>query len=373
MPETMTTKAEEKSAKGKAAGEKTAEEMNPYQIALRQLDHVAGILHLDDGIHAILQKPKRELTVHFPVQIEGNGTQMFTGYRVQHNTSRGPAKGGLRFHPETDLDEVRALAMWMTWKCAVVNIPFGGAKGGVVCDPKALKRNELEDLTRRYTTEISILIGPDSDIPAPDVGTNGQIMAWLMDTYSMHAGHTVPAVVTGKPVSIGGSEGRIDATGLGVVLVTEEAFKKKGRSLDGATVAVQGFGNVGSAAARLFHKRGAKVVAVSDVQGGVFRAGGLDVVALDAHAHRTGSVLGFPDAEPVSNARHFRNRLRRAGSRRPARPDHPRQRRQNPGQNGCGRRERPDHARSRRPPQRPGRCFNPGCPCQRRRRDRLLL
>ena len=277
------------------------EEMNPYQIALRQLEHVAGILKLDDGIHAILQKPKRELTVHFPVQMEGNGTKMFTGYRVQHNTSRGPAKGGLRFHPETDLDEVRALAMWMTWKCAIVNIPFGGAKGGVVCDPKALTRVELEDLTRRYTTEISIIIGPDSDIPAPDVGTNGQIMAWLMDTYSMHAGHTVPAVVTGKPVSIGGSEGRIDATGLGVVLMTEEAFQKRSWKMEGATVAVQGFGNVGSAAARIFHKRGAKVVAVSDVQGGIADPRGLDIPALAAYVKRTGSVVGFPDSASVSN------------------------------------------------------------------------
>jgi glutamate dehydrogenase (NAD(P)+) len=277
------------------------EEMNPYQIALRQLDHVAGILKLDDGVHAILQKPKRELTVNFPVQIEGNGTRMFTGYRVQHNTSRGPAKGGLRFHPDTDLDEVRALAMWMTWKCAIVNIPFGGAKGGVVCDPKSLTRAELEDLTRRYTTEISIIIGPDSDIPAPDVGTNGQIMAWLMDTYSMHAGHTVPAVVTGKPVSIGGSEGRIDATGLGVVLVTGEAFKKRGWSMEGATVAIQGFGNVGSAAARIFHKHGAKVIAVSDVSGGIVNPRGLDIPALVMHVKLTGSVAGFPGTEPVSN------------------------------------------------------------------------
>ena len=277
------------------------EEMNPYQIALRQLDHVAGILKLDDGLHAILQKPKRELTVNFPVQMEGSGTRMFTGYRVQHNTSRGPAKGGLRFHPETDLDEVRALAMWMTWKCAIVNIPFGGAKGGVVCDPKTLSRSELEDLTRRYTTEISIIIGPDSDIPAPDVGTNGQIMAWLMDTYSMHAGHTVPAVVTGKPVSIGGSEGRVDATGLGVVLVTEEAFKKRSWTMDGATIAIQGFGNVGSAAARIFHKHGAKVIAVSDVSGGITDAHGLDIPALVTHVKLTGSVVGFPGTEPVSN------------------------------------------------------------------------
>lgn len=277
------------------------EEMNPYAIALSQLAHVAGILGLDDDIHAILQKPKRELTVHFPVNMESGGTRMFTGYRVQHNTSRGPAKGGLRFHPETDIDEVRALAMWMTWKCAIVSIPFGGAKGGVVCDPKTLTKAELEDLTRRYTTEISLVIGPDSDIPAPDVGTNGQIMAWIMDTYSMHAGHTVPAVVTGKPVSIGGSEGRLDATGLGVVLVTEEAFKKQDRQLSGATVAVQGFGNVGSAAARIFQKSGAKIVAVSDVRGAISNGHGLNIPALTQHVKQTGSVVGFADAELLTN------------------------------------------------------------------------
>ncbi len=295
MPETMTTVAERPSAIARLT-----EETNPYKIALRQLENVAGIIGLDDSVHGILQFPKRELTVHFPVNMDRGGTQMFTGYRVQHNTSRGPAKGGLRFHPDTDIDEVRALAMWMTWKCAIVNIPFGGAKGGVVCDPAALSRGELEDLTRRYTTEISTIIGPDSDIPAPDVGTNGQIMAWMMDTYSMHAGHTVPAVVTGKPVSIGGSEGRIDATGLGVVIVTQEAFKKRGWKLDGARVAVQGFGNVGSAAARLFHARGASVIGVSDVKGGVYHPKGLDIPALVAHVKRTGSVVGFPGADPIT-------------------------------------------------------------------------
>jgi len=277
------------------------EETNPYQIALRQLAQVAGLLGLEDDLHAILQKPKRELTVHFPVNMTGGGTRMFTGYRVQHNTSRGPAKGGLRFHPDTDLDEVRALALWMTWKCAVVNIPFGGAKGGVVCDPKTLTLAELEDLTRRYTTEISLLIGPNSDIPAPDMGTNGQIMAWLMDTYSMHKGYTVPAVVTGKPVSIGGSEGRIDATGRGVVIVTEEAYRRLGKSLEGAAVVVQGFGNVGGAAARLFAEKGANVVAVSDVGGSVYNSQGLNIAALTAHVRQSGSVIGFPEADSVSN------------------------------------------------------------------------
>jgi glutamate dehydrogenase (NAD(P)+) len=281
---------------------RTVEETNQYQIALQQLANVAKVIGLDDGIHAILQKPKRELTVNFPVTMDAGGTKVFTGYRVQHNTSRGPAKGGLRYHPDTDIDEVRALAMWMTWKCAIVNIPFGGAKGGVVCDPATLSRSELEDLTRRYTTEISIIIGPDSDIPAPDMGTNGQIMAWLMDTYSMHAGHTVPAVVTGKPLSIGGSEGRVDATGLGVVQVTAEAGRKFGVDLPGAHIVIQGFGNVGNAAARIFHNHGAKVIAVSDAHGGVHCNNGLDIPALVTHCRNNGTPSGFPGSEPVTNA-----------------------------------------------------------------------
>ena len=229
------------------------EEMNPYAIALSQLAHVAGILGLDDDIHAILQKPKRELTVQFSGQHgKRRDPDVYRLPGAAQHQSRTRRKAACASTRRPIFMKFRALAMWMTWKCAIVNIPFGGAKGGVVCDPKTLTKAELEDLTRRYTTEISLVIGPDSDIPAPDVGTNGQIMAWIMDTYSMHAGHTVPAVVTGKPVSIGGSEGRLDATGLGVVLITEEAFKKQGRGLGGATVAVQGFGNVGSAAARIF-------------------------------------------------------------------------------------------------------------------------
>lgn len=298
MPESMTPVADTMAAASQAGGENTS----AYATALGQLDNVARILNLDPGIHAILQKPKRELTVHFPVKMDSGGTRMFTGYRVQHNTGRGPTKGGLRYHPDTDLDEVRALAMWMTWKCAIVNIPFGGAKGGVVCDPRALSLSELEDLTRRYTTEISLLIGPDSDIPAPDVGTNGQIMAWLMDTYSMHAGHTVPAVVTGKPVSIGGSEGRVDATGLGVVIVTGEALRRADDRLDGKTVAIQGFGNVGNAAARIFHSHGARVVAVSDVGGGVFNPKGLNIPELVAYAKERGGIAGFPGSEAITNA-----------------------------------------------------------------------
>jgi len=278
------------------------EETNPYRIALQQLAGVAEILKLDDGIHEILQKPKRELTVHFPVNLEAGGTHVYTGYRVQHNSGRGPTKGGLRFHPDTDIDEVRALAMLMTWKCAVVNIPFGGAKGGVEVDPATLTRGELEDLTRRYTTEISLVIGPTSDIPAPDLGTNSQIMAWIMDTYSMHVGHTVPAVVTGKPVSIGGSEGRMDATGLGVLISAEAASVTRSTHVEGKKVVVQGFGNVGNAVARLFYKAGAQVVAVSDVRGGVYNGKGLNIPGLTEHARKTGSVVGFPESEPVTNA-----------------------------------------------------------------------
>jgi glutamate dehydrogenase (NAD(P)+) len=287
MPETTTT---------------VAEEMNPWRIARRQLDTVAEKLNLDPGIHAILRTPKRELTVNFPVKMDTGETKVFTGYRVQHNTGRGPAKGGIRYHPETDIDEVRALAMWMTWKCAIVNIPFGGAKGGVVCDPAKLSQCELENLTRRYATEISIIIGPDKDIPAPDMGTNGQVMAWFMDTYSRQGGHTVPAVVTGKPLSIGGSEGRVDATGLGVVMVTGEAARHYGKSINNAKVAIQGFGNVGGAAARIFHKYGAKVVAVSDQFAGIYNPDGLDIPAAVSYAKSHGSLADFPNSEPVSNS-----------------------------------------------------------------------
>lgn len=276
-------------------------EINAFRIAQSQLDAVADLIRLDPSIHQVLRVPKRELTVNFPVAMDDGSVRMFTGYRVQHSQARGPSKGGIRYHPATDIDEVRALAMWMTWKCALVNIPYGGAKGGVVCDPAALSARELEDLTRRYTTEINVLLGPDSDIPAPDMGTNAQTMAWIMDTYSMHRGHSVPAVVTGKPIAIGGSEGRVDATGLGVVIVAEEASHLAGRSIDGASVAIQGFGNVGSATARHIERAGARVVAVTDALGGVINRNGLDIPALIRHARAAGSVAGFPDAEPLAN------------------------------------------------------------------------
>jgi glutamate dehydrogenase (NAD(P)+) len=277
----------------------TTETTNSFEIAREQLAIVADTVKLDRHVHEMLKYPQRELTVNFPVNMDDGTVRMFTGYRVHHNLTRGPAKGGIRYHPDTDLDEVRALAFWMTVKCAVVNIPFGGAKGGVVCDPAKLSPKELEDLTRRYTTEIAILLGPDKDIPAPDMGTNAQIMAWIMDTYSMHSGHTVPAVVTGKPISIGGSEGRVEATGRGVVTVAREALRASGDQLPDSTVAVQGFGNVGSAAAALFYRSGCKVIAISDINGAIHDPKGIDVLQLIAYQKQHGTILGFPDAESM--------------------------------------------------------------------------
>src|SRR3989441_568378 len=245
------------------------------KTALAQLDAAAKRLHLDDGTREVLRHCKRELSVHFPVQRDDGTIQVFDGYRVQHNLARGPAKGGLRYHPSVSLDEVRALAMWMTWKSAVVGIPYGGAKGGVIVDPKSLSATELERLTRRYATEISIIIGEDEDIPAPDVGTDGQIMAWIMDTISMHRGHTHAGVVTGKPVSVGGTLGRLEATGRGLLYIVQEAARSYGVALEGATVAVQGFGNVGAVAAQLLQQAGAKVGAVRGSSGGLHNGEGV--------------------------------------------------------------------------------------------------
>lgn len=269
--------------------------LNPLDTALKQLDIVAERLNLDPGLKEVLRSTKRELTVHFPVRMDDGHIQVFTGYRVQHNIARGPAKGGIRYHPHVSLDDVKALAMWMTWKCAVVGIPFGGAKGGVVCNPKAMSTPELERMTRRFATELSIMIGPESDIPAPDMNTNAQIMAWFMDTYSMHHGYSIPAVVTGKPIAIGGSEGRYDATGLGVSIIVREAAKRMGLSLRGATVAIQGFGNVGSVAAECLEELGCRIVAVSDSQGGIYSAAGLDVRAALKHKEASGTLRGFAD------------------------------------------------------------------------------
>ncbi len=278
------------------------EVMSPYAVAVEQFDEAADRLGLSQAMRAILRKPKRELIVNFPVRMDNGDVEMFTGYRVQHNINRGPAKGGIRFSPEVSLDEVRALAMWMTWKCAVVNIPFGGAKGGVLCDPHLMSSSELERLSRRYATEISILIGPNSDIPAPDMNTNPQVMAWMMDTFSMHMGYSVPAVITGKPLAIGGSEGRLEATARGVQVVTREALTMQNMRPDKCAVVVQGFGNVGSITARLLSELGCKVVALSDIRGGVYNPTGIDVAQAMRYSKEHGNLAGMPGTEAVTNA-----------------------------------------------------------------------
>ena len=274
---------------------------DPWQVALQQFGIAADLLSLKRGIREFLSHPKRELTVNFPVQLEDGSVRVFTGYRIHHSTVLGPTKGGIRYHPDVTLNEIRALAMLMTWKCAVVGLPYGGAKGGVVCNPKELSEQELEHLTRRYATEISMMISPESDIPAPDVGTTPQVMAWLMDTYSMHRGYSVPAVVTGKPISIGGSQGRVEATGRGCTIVAREAAKHLGVPLAGARVVVQGYGNVGSIAAMLLQAEGCKIVAASDSGGGVHSPKGIDAADLLRHKERTGSVVGYRGTEAVTN------------------------------------------------------------------------
>jgi len=269
--------------------------------AIRLFNIAAEHLNLDPGIREKLRWPKRELTVHFPVKMDDGTIKVFVGHRVQHNVTRGPAKGGIRYHPDVTLEEVRALAALMTWKCAVVNVPFGGAKGGVRCDPKKLSLRELEGLTRRYTTEISLLLGPESDIPAPDVYTNAQTMAWIMDTYSMHKGYSVPGVVTGKPISIGGSLGRNEATARGCVFTIQEAARHLGIVLNGVTAVVQGYGNAGSIAAMLLGEIGVRIIAVSDSRGGAFNPRGIDPVKALEHKGKTGSVATFPEADRISN------------------------------------------------------------------------
>jgi len=276
--------------------------INPWAVAQRQFDIAADRLNMDPGLRQVLREPRREFTVHFPVTMDDGSVQVFTGHRVQHNLGRGPAKGGIRYHQDVTLDEVKALAMWMTWKCAVVGIPYGGGKGGVVVDPKKLSLKEVEALTRRFTTEIEVLIGPERDIPAPDVNTNAQIMAWMMDTYSMHAGYTVPGVVTGKPISLGGSEGRIEATGRGTVYCIVEATRHLGMELHKARVAIQGFGNAGSIAAQLIANEKATVVAVSDSTGGIHAPAGLDIHRVVAWKQEHGTVQGFPGSRDVTNA-----------------------------------------------------------------------
>ncbi|HUN62052.1 MAG TPA: Glu/Leu/Phe/Val dehydrogenase, partial [Candidatus Sulfotelmatobacter sp.] len=277
------------------------EELNPFRIAQIQFDIAAEVLKLDPGLRQVLRTPKRILEVSLPTKMDNGQVKVLTGFRVQHNIARGPGKGGIRFHPNVTLDEVKALAAWMTWKTAVVNVPFGGAKGGVICDPKRMSKGELERLTRRFASEILPLIGPDQDIPAPDVYTDAQTMAWIMDTYSMMRGHTVPGVVTGKPISIGGSLGRAEATAQGLVYVVEEACKMKKISLRGATVAVQGFGNAGATAARLLADKKAKIIALSDTRGGVTNSRGIDPIKAMRYKERSGTVVGMPGASRISN------------------------------------------------------------------------
>src|ERR1700716_416879 len=297
---TMAQKIEAVPMKGFA--EASPDQANPWLMAQRQFDIAADVLGLDPNMRRVLRECKRELIVTFPVLMDDRTVQMFTGYRIHHNIDRGPAKGGIRYHPGVTRDEVKALAMWMTWKCAVVGIPYGGAKGGVICDPKGMSMQQLETMTRRYATEIMLLIGPERDIPAPDVNTNAQTMAWIMDTYSMHHGYTAPAVVTGKPISIGGSEGRNEATARGAVYTIIEAAKHLGTDLEDSRVVVQGFGNAGSFSAKLMAELGAKVIGISDTSGGIFNPKGIDPNKVDAYKKETGSVVGFPGAEKVTNS-----------------------------------------------------------------------
>ncbi|HUE88871.1 MAG TPA: Glu/Leu/Phe/Val dehydrogenase [Vicinamibacterales bacterium] len=279
---------------------------NVFGAMLQEFEGAARILNLDPGIWKILTSPKRQIIVSCPVQMDNGAIEVFTGYRVQYNITLGPAKGGIRFHPDVTLDEVAALAAWMTWKCAVAQLPFGGGKGGIICDPTRMSKRELEALTRRYTAEIIDAVGPDKDVPAPDVNTNEQIMAWFMDTYSMHVGHTATAVVTGKPIEMGGSLGRREATGRGVMIITRESAKHLGLTLKGARIAVQGFGNVGSVAADLLREMGALVVAVTDWKSGVHNANGLDIKKLIAHNEEQRTVEGFAGAEPITNQELFK-------------------------------------------------------------------
>ena len=277
------------------------EELNPFRIAQIQFDMAAEFLKLDPSLRQILRTPKRVLEVSVPTKMDNGQVKVLTGYRVQHNVARGPGKGGIRYHPNVTLDEVKALAAWMTWKTAVVNVPLGGAKGGVICDPKRMSKSELERMTRRYTSEIVPIIGPDEDIPGPDMYTDAQTMAWIMDTYAMTVGHAAQGVVTGKPLSIGGSAGRQDATAYGLVHVVEEACKVKKIPLRGASVAIQGFGNAGAAAARIFFEKKAKIVAISDTRGGVINPRGIDPIKALRYKERSGTVVGMPGASRISN------------------------------------------------------------------------
>jgi len=275
------------------------QEINPWEAQAARFDFAARKLNLEEGLWKLLRTPARELIVHFPVTLDNGQIEMFTGFRVQHSIARGPGKGGIRYSPDVNLDEVRALASWMTWKCAVVNIPFGGAKGGVICDPKKMSQGELERMTRRYTSEISDFIGPEKDVPAPDVNTNEQTMAWIMDTYSMHARHTVTSVVTGKPLNIGGSRGRIEATGRGVQVACDESLRYLNMPIEGCRVVIQGFGNVGSNAARLMMEHGYKIVGIAEMDGGLSNPNGIDIHQLLEYKRRNETTIGFRGAEAM--------------------------------------------------------------------------
>jgi glutamate dehydrogenase (NAD(P)+) len=278
------------------------QEINPWEAQAARFDLAARKLKLDDGLWRLLRYPEREIIVHIPVHMDDGRLEVYTGYRVQHSIARGPAKGGIRYSPDVNLDEVRALASWMTWKCAVVNIPFGGAKGGVICDPKHMSMGELERMTRRYTSELIEFIGPEKDVPAPDVNTNEQTMAWIMDTFSMHQRQTVTAVVTGKPIALGGSRGRREATGRGVMVICDETIKRLGMNREDARVIVQGFGNVGSNAARLMHEAGYKIIGIAEWDGGLYNSKGIDVSALCEYKDKQGTIHGFPGAEKAISA-----------------------------------------------------------------------
>ena len=275
------------------------QEINPWEAQNARFDFAARKLNLDEGLWKVLRSPSREVIVHFPINLDNGAIEMYTGFRVQHSMARGPCKGGIRYAPDVTLDEVRALASWMTWKCAVVNIPFGGAKGGVICDPKKMSRGELERMTRRYTSEIIEFIGPEKDVPAPDVNTNEQTMAWIMDTYSMHMRQTVTSVVTGKPINMGGSRGRIEATGRGVMVVCGESLRYLSMPVEGCRVVIQGFGNVGSNAARLMHEQGYKIIGIAEREGGLFNPAGIDIHQLIEYKYRNESILGFRGAEAM--------------------------------------------------------------------------
>jgi glutamate dehydrogenase (NAD(P)+) len=278
------------------------QEINPWEAQSARFNFAAQKLNLEEGVWKVLQYPNRELIVHIPVALDNGKLEVFTGFRVQHSIARGPSKGGIRYGPDVTLDEVRALAAWMTWKCAIVNIPFGGAKGGVICDPHKMSMGELERMTRRYTAELVEFIGPEKDVPAPDVNTNEQVMAWMMDTYSMHMRQTVTAVVTGKPINMGGSRGRREATGRGIMIVCDQAIKKLGLRPESTRVIVQGFGNVGSNCALLMSQAGYKVIGIIEVDGSLYNKNGIDVDALWKHRERTKGIKGFTEAEAADPA-----------------------------------------------------------------------